>query len=61
MIVERTTPIVSVSWSRNCRMVSLKGRNEASSITASTCSSNWTGITMMLRGGALPSPDEMWM
>ena len=29
MIVERTTPIVSVSWSRNCRMISSKARNEA--------------------------------
>ena len=42
-------------------MISSKARNEASSITASTCSSNSTGITMMLRGAASPRPDEMWM
>ena len=59
MIVESTTPIVSVSWSRNWRMISLKGVNEASSITASTCSSNRTGITMMFVGRALPSPDAI--
>ena len=57
VIVASTTPIVSVSWSRNCRMISLNGVNEASSITASTCSSNRTGITMMSRGVESPSPD----
>ena len=59
MIVDKTTPIVSVSWSRNWRMISLNGVNEASSITATTCSSNKTGITMMSRGAESPRPDAM--
>ena len=61
MIVERTTPIVSISWSRNWRMTSPNGVKEASSITPSTCSSNSTGMTMMFCGLDSPSPDPMWM
>jgi hypothetical protein len=61
MIVDSAMPIVSMSWSRKRCCTSSKSRNDASSITPSTCSSNRTGITMMLRGGASPSPEPMWM
>ena len=61
MIVFRTTPIVSVSWSRNVWCTSLNGVNEASSITAITCSSKSTGSTMMFVGAASPSPEVILM
>ena len=57
MIVESTTPIVSASWSRNARLTSANGFSEASSITASTCSSNRIGRTMMFTGSASPRPE----
>ena len=39
----------------------LKGRKLASSITALTSPSKRMGSTMMLRGGASPRPDVIWM
>jgi hypothetical protein len=61
MIVDSAMPIVSMSWSRKRCCTSSNGWNEASSITPSTCSSKETGITMMLRGFASPSPDAIAM
>src|SRR5438094_342144 len=61
MIVESTTPIVSVSWSRNVWCTSLNGRNEASSMTASTWSSKSTGTMMMFTGSASPRPEVILM
>ena len=52
-----TTPMLSVSWSRNDRWMSLKRSKDASSITAFTSPSNSTGNTTMLSGGASPSPE----
>ncbi len=56
-----TTPTLSVSWSRKTWWMSEKGRKEASSTTARTSPSKRTGRTMMLRGGASPSPELIWM
>ena len=61
MIVFSTIPTVSMSWSRNVWFTSLKGRKDASSITARTCSSKSTGRTMTLTGVLSPSPDVMRM
>ena len=59
MIVLTVTPIVSVIWSRKARCTSVNGLNEASSITASTRSSNSTGSTTTSAGGAAPSEEEI--
>jgi hypothetical protein len=56
-----TTPIDSWSWSRKVWWIWLKGRKLASSTTAFTSPSKRMGRTRMLRGGASPSPDEIWM
>ena len=61
LIVFRTTPIDSESWSRNVCWISVNGAKEASSITAITVSSNSTGKTMRLVGAASPRPDEILM
>ncbi len=61
LIMFSTTPIDSVSWSRKTWWMALKGLNEASSITAFTSPSKRTGSTMMLSGGASPSPELMAM
>ena len=55
-----TTPIVSMSCSRNVRWISLNGSNDASSITPSTWSSNRTGRTMMFTGAPSPRPDVIF-
>ena len=60
-IMLSTTPIDCMSWSRNSWWMALKGWNDASSITALTWPSNSTGSTMMLSGGASPSPELIWM
>ena len=60
-IMLSTTPIDSASWSRKVWWIWLNGRKLASSITAFTSPSNRIGRTMMLRGGASPSPDVIWM
>jgi len=61
MIVLRTTPIDSLSCSRNARCTSVKRLKDASSITAITWSSNRTGRTTTFTGGALPRPDVILM
>ena len=61
VIMLSTTPMLSMSWSRNSWWMALKGWNEASSMTALTCPSNSTGSTMMLSGGASPRPELIWM
>ena len=61
MIVFSTTPIDSLSCSRNARCTSVKRLNDASSITAITWSSNRTGRTITFTGAASPSPDVILM
>ena len=61
LIVFSTTPIDSASCSRNASCTSVNSWNAASSTTAITWSSNRTGRTMMLRGGASPSADVIRM
>ena len=56
-IVLMTTPIVSVSWSRNAWLTSPSGRSEPNSITPRTCSSNMIGMTWIVAGVAWPSPE----
>ena len=41
--------------------MALKVVNDASSMTAFTSPSKSTGNTMMLSGGASPSPELIWM
>ena len=60
-IVFSTTPIDSESCSRKVSCTGVKRLNEASSITAMTCSSNRTGMTMIVVGAASPSPDVILM
>ncbi len=60
-IMLRTTPMLSVSCSRNSRWMDENGSKLASSITARTSSSKRTGSTMRLSGGASPRPDVTWM
>ena len=59
-MVFSTIPMLSVSWSRNARWVSLKRSKEASSMTALTSPSNRTGSTTMLSGVASPRPELIW-
>ena len=56
-----TSPMLSVSWSRNAWWVGLKAANDASSITARTEPSNRIGSTMMLSGVDSPRPELIWM
>ena len=56
-IVLSTSPMLSVSWSRNAWWVALKRLNDASSITARTEPSNRIGSTMMFSGCDSPSPE----
>ncbi len=58
-MVLSTMPMLSVSWSRKVRCVSLKRLNEASSMTALTSPSKSTGSTTMLSGVASPRPEPM--
>ena len=58
MIVLSTTPMVSVTCSRNEVCTSVNGAKEPSSITASTASSNSTGSTITLTGAASPRPER---
>ncbi len=60
-IMFSTTPMLSASWSRKIWWIWLKGRKDASSTTAFTSPSKRMGSTMMLRGGASPSPELIWM
>ena len=50
-MVLSTSPMLSVSCSRNAWWVTLNGENDASSTTVRTAPSNSTGRTMMLSGG----------
>ena len=59
-MVLMTTPIVSVSWSRNAWLTSLNARSAPSSITPRTCSSNMIGITTRCAGTASPSAEEIF-
>jgi hypothetical protein len=61
LIVFRTTPIDSESWSRNVCWTSVNGVNAASSITAITVSSNKTGEDDEARRGGLAEPDVILM
>ena len=56
-IVLSTSPMLSVSWSRNAWWVGLKALKEASSTTARTEPSKRIGSTMMLSGGDSPRPE----
>jgi len=56
-IVFSTSPILSVSWSRNAWWVGLKRLSEASSTTARTAPSKRIGNTMMFNGGDSPKPE----
>jgi len=56
-IVFKTIPILSVSWLRKSRWVSLKVSKEASSITALISFSKSTGRMIRLTGLDLPSPE----
>ena len=58
-MVLSTMPMLSASWSRKVRWISVKRWKEASSSTALTSSSNRTGSTTRLRGGAPPRPEMM--
>ena len=60
-IVLSTMPMLSVSWSRKVWWISEKRLYDASSMTALTWPSKITGSTMMLSGGASPSPELIWM
>src|SRR3978361_1627789 len=60
MIVLRTTPTVSTIWARKAWWTSEKGRNEASSITASTRSSKSTGRTTTWLGEAEPRAEAIF-
>ena len=60
MIAFSETPMISISCSRNWRWTTVKGWNDASSITPSTCSSNTTGRITMVSGEASPSPEEIF-
>ncbi len=54
-----TMPSDSMSWSRNAWCVALNGRNDASSTTASTWSSNRAGSTRIVFGAESPRPEAM--
>ena len=56
-IVLSTSPMLSVSWSRNAWWVGLNRLNEASSTTARTEPSNRIGSTMMFSGADSPRPE----
>ena len=60
-IVLSTSPMLSVSWSRNAWWVGLKRLKEASSITARTEPSKRIGSTMMFSGGDSPRPELIVM
>ena len=60
-IVLMTTPIVSVSWSRNAWLTSPSDRSEPNSITPRTCSSNMIGMTWIVVGLASPRPEVTLM
>ncbi len=59
LIVFRTIPMLSTSWSRKSRWTEVKRLNEASSISAMTLPSKRTGTTTMLSGAASPRPERM--
>ena len=60
-IVLSTMPMLSLSWSRKVRWMSLYRLNEASSMTALTSPSNSTGSTTMLWGLLSPRPELIWI